>query len=137
MSSEKYRNDAERWFSQAEADLNAAKSSRGAEIYEWSCFQCQQAGEKALKALWFHFQYDPWGHSVTRLIEDYPDKKTYQTSLESLIIRANALDKLYIPTRYPNGLPELSPFQVYSEKDSEEAINAAEDIISTVKKYLK
>ncbi|MHB1275815.1 MAG: HEPN domain-containing protein [Candidatus Humimicrobiaceae bacterium] len=29
--------------------------------YEWACFQSQQAGEKALKALWYYYAFDPWG----------------------------------------------------------------------------
>jgi HEPN domain-containing protein len=40
-----------KWLKQAEADLKAAKDSLNDENYEWSCFQSQQSGEKALKAV--------------------------------------------------------------------------------------
>lgn len=39
-----------KWLKQAEADLKAAKDSLEDRNYEWSCFQSQQSGEKALKA---------------------------------------------------------------------------------------
>jgi len=39
--------------------------------------------------------------------------------------RAAALDKFYIPTRYPNGLPDLTPGQSYFLSDAEEAISQA------------
>ena len=39
-----------KWMKQAEADLKAARDSFEASNYEWSCFQSQQSGEKALKA---------------------------------------------------------------------------------------
>src|SRR5713226_310359 len=39
------------WFEQAEADLRAAELSASGGANEWACFQAQQAGEKALKAL--------------------------------------------------------------------------------------
>ncbi|MCX7827348.1 MAG: HEPN domain-containing protein, partial [Verrucomicrobiae bacterium] len=72
MSQEKNVREAQRWLAQAEADLNAARDSRFAKHFEWACFQAQQAGEKAMKALWFSHDADPWGHSVVKLIEEVP-----------------------------------------------------------------
>ncbi|MHA1253094.1 MAG: HEPN domain-containing protein [Candidatus Helarchaeota archaeon] len=43
-------NIASRWFRQAESDLKAAKNRKKKKKYNWSCFQAQQAAEKALKA---------------------------------------------------------------------------------------
>jgi HEPN domain-containing protein len=40
-----------KWLKQAEADLQAAWDSYRARHYEWSCFQAQQSGEKALKGI--------------------------------------------------------------------------------------
>lgn len=39
----------------------------------------------------------------------------------------------YIPTRYPNGLPDGIPAQVYNEKAAREAVALAEDVVETVK----
>ncbi|MBN2072734.1 MAG: HEPN domain-containing protein, partial [Actinobacteria bacterium] len=64
------------------------------------CFQAQQAAEKALKALYLNYSADPWGHSVVKLINDFPEKKAKEEITE-LLNKARELDKLYIPTRYP------------------------------------
>jgi HEPN domain-containing protein len=44
------RKITQKWMKQGEADLKAARDSFEASNYEWSCFQSQQSGEKALKA---------------------------------------------------------------------------------------
>ena len=132
MSAEKSRAEAGRWLAQAEADIGAARNSRKAANFEWSCFQCQQAGEKALKALWLFEGHEPWGHSLTRLIEDYPDARR-KAELRRMIDQARLLDKLYIPTRYPNGLPDLTPAEVYAEPDAASALSAARVLLEAVK----
>ena len=129
MSQEKYYKECQRWFSQAKSDFKAARDSLGSEHYEWSCFQAQQAAEKALKAVWYYIVQDPWGHSVVKLIDDLPDAKM-KTALLEFLDNAKELDKLYIPTRYPNGLPELTPAEVYTKTEAARAISAAEKIIS-------
>ena len=136
MSVEKYEAEAIRWLSQAQSDLKASRISKQSEVFEWSCFQAQQAGEKALKALWFFLRYDPWGHSVLKLIEEFPSKPIHE-QLQELRGAARTLDKLCIPTRYPNGLPELTPADIYDESDAEHAIVAAEQLISWVENYLR
>lgn len=40
------------------------------------------------------------------------------------------LDKLYIPTRYPNGFDVGAPADSYTEEDSRGAIERAERILS-------
>ncbi len=42
---------------------------------------------------------------------------------------ARKLDRLYIPTRYPNGLPDITPDMAYSIDDSNTSINAAQKIL--------
>ena len=39
------------WFAQAERDLEHARHARRDGSHEWACFACQQAAEKAAKAL--------------------------------------------------------------------------------------
>ncbi len=45
---------------------------------------------------------------------------------------AKRLDKLYIPTRYPNGLPDSIPAEVFTEEEACEAIKTARELIKTV-----
>jgi HEPN domain-containing protein len=130
MSREKLQADARRWLDQAQADLKAARTSLEAGSYEWSAFQCQQAGEKAVKALWYWAGFDdPWGHSLARLMQEMPDTKMH-AFLEPHLQRAKELDKLYIPTRYPNGLPDLIPAEAYTESEARKAIEHAQVLIA-------
>jgi HEPN domain-containing protein len=68
MSRTKNRSEAERWLVTAEEDLEAATVLFNGTMYAQACFNAQQTGEKALKALWYMVDSDPWGHSVQRLI---------------------------------------------------------------------
>jgi HEPN domain-containing protein len=121
---------------QARSDLKAARGSVSTESYEWACFQSQQAAEKALKAFWHHNQAEPSGHSLVRLMQDYPNEPDH-SQLMALIDHSKQLDKLYIPTRYPDGLPDLTPSEVFSEADASTAIDHAWLIIEWVARKLE
>jgi HEPN domain-containing protein len=82
MSLSKNRREAERWLLTAEEDLEAAILLRDARKFSQCCFLAQQSGEKAVKALWYLEDADPWGHSIQRLVTDFP-----LAVLESLIAR--------------------------------------------------
>ena len=115
MSSEKRQHEANRWLKQAHFDLHAAETSISGGSYEWACFQAQQAAEKALKAFWYVHGYDPWGHSLLRLVREFPlatESGSLQNDLNEV---AAMLDQYYVPTRYPNGLPDLTPHEVYTQ----------------------
>ena len=131
MSVEKGREESGRWLLQARADMKAAEGSLSLGSFEWACFQSQQAAEKALKAFWFYHSEDPWGHSLVKLIQDYPDK-TIKTELATLLPQAKMLDKLYIPTRYPNGLPGSTPSEVFTEAEARTAIDTAQELIDNL-----
>lgn len=132
MSREREHQEGIRWLRQAEDDLGAARVLRNHAKYAQACFLCQQAGKKALKALWYSRGSDPWGHSVLRLIEDLEDADL-RNELMDLVDEARALDRLYVPTRYPNGLPDLVPLEAFGMKDVEEALQAASRIIDRIK----
>jgi len=128
MSAENISKEALRWMSQAQSDVDAARDSARARRFEWACFQAQQAAEKAMKACWFRLDLDPWGHSVARLVEALPHDLVgdrFAAAREP----ARHLDKLYIPTRYPNGLPEMTPAEAYTATEAANAIAAAETVL--------
>jgi len=137
MSSEKNLSEAKRWLKTAEDDLEAAVVLFENSKFPYSCFLAQQAGEKALKAVWFAEDADPWGHSVLKLINDFEqiDLAVYGL-LRPLKGYASLLDKFYIPTRYPNGLPELTPAEVYSNGDAVSGLDAARKIIAVSRKLI-
>ena len=133
MSQEKNQREAKRWLKQAGSDLQAARDSSRTSHYEWACFQAQQAAEKAMKSLWYHMSYEPWGHSLVKLVEDIPDS-LLRDELTDIEEHAKSLDKLYIPTRYPNGLPDLTPSDVYTKSEADTAIESAQKILDEVSK---
>jgi HEPN domain-containing protein len=133
MSQERNEADADRWLAQADADLRAAEDSLKTGHFEWAAFQSQQAAEKAVKSLWFRGGADPWGHSVTQLILLLP-AEAGREEMARLIPEAKALDKLYVPTRYPNGLPEMTPAEVYTDREARQAIAGAQAIVDGVRR---
>jgi HEPN domain-containing protein len=137
MSIEKNLYEALRWLRTGEDDLDAASVLRGNKKFFHACFHAQQAGEKALKAVWHYADADPWGHSIRKLITDLEnvDLSLYDR-LKSLLRAGTMLDRFYIPTRYPNGLPELTPGEAYLDEDAEECIQHATEILTVVKSLL-
>lgn len=124
-----------KWLKQGEADLKAAKDSLNNGNYEWSCFQSQQSGEKALKAFLYEKGYTSiMTHSLKELLKEC--LKLNET-FHSLSTDARTLDMFYIPTRYPNGLGgDLAPTEFYEKEDAEKCTNSAELILNTVKNLL-
>ena len=130
MSVERLEADARRWWRQGEDDLDAARVLIAAGKFAQAAFLAQQAGEKALKALWIRLDLDPWGHSLGRLIRDLPDAQ--RSRVTHLQDAALGLDKLYIPTRYPDSLAELTPAEAYPRGEAETAAVLARAILDAV-----
>ncbi|KKR34097.1 MAG: HEPN domain protein [Candidatus Gottesmanbacteria bacterium GW2011_GWC2_39_8] len=119
--------DAKSWLSFAEYDLKTAKWNFEGKIYTSVCYVCQQAAEKALKALILYFGITPPKiHSLDRLISLIRNK----TDISEIETHCRNLDKYYITTRYPGqyGGPE----GLYDEDDAGEAVISAETILSFV-----
>jgi HEPN domain-containing protein len=137
MSIEKNKQEAERWFRTAQDDLDTAIILKDRGKYAHACFHAQQAGEKAIKALWYFSDADPWGHSVKKLIDDLEQVDiTLFKNFKKLTRAGMVLDRFYIPTRYPNGLPDITPDQAFNNKDALDALGYAEMILKRVKKFI-
>lgn len=126
--------EAKRWFTQALRDLRASVSSLESGYYEWSCFQAQQAAEKAVKALLYAYGRSAWGHSVVELL-DYLGNAIEVP--EELYVYARELDRHYIPSRYPNAFESGYPGMYYDKVVAERTINSAETLISWVRARLR
>jgi HEPN domain-containing protein len=126
---------AARWLATADEDARATEVLLEAGLYAHACFAAQQAGEKAVKALWYAVGEDPRGHSVQKLVarcpllEQEPERGAW---LET----AAALDRFYVPTRYPNGLPDLTPEQSYFRRDAEQAREQALWVVQACRRVL-
>jgi len=121
------------WLRQAESDLQHARHALESGDHEWACFAAQQAAEKAAKAVHAARGQEAWGHVVTELLDALrPDARIDAPLLD----RARALDKLYIPTRYPNGLAGGAPADFYTRPEAERAIEDAEAVLATCQRML-
>lgn len=130
MSEEKLRSEARRWYIQACDDLGAAQALQTAQKYAQACFYAQQAAEKSIKAVWFLLDLDPWGDSAAKLIRDLPEDA--KNDFSSLIDLALGLDKLNIPTRYPDALGDLIPAEAFTQGEALAAIQSATTILNQV-----
>jgi HEPN domain-containing protein len=116
------------WFRQAQADLAHARRALADGAHEWACFAAQQAAEKAAKAAHAALGQEAWGHVVTELLDAL---RAQEPGIDdALLDRARALDKLYIPTRYPNGLASGAPTDFYTRPEAERAIADAEVVLA-------
>ena len=119
-----------RWLQTAREDHAAAQWNLKGEFFSQVCYLCQQAVEKALKAyLYLQGERDVWGHSVETLTKK---AGVYDARLEEMIPEMKKMDRFYIPTRYPNGLPEGTPHQNYTRADADFALRIAGGIIETL-----
>lgn len=137
MSIEKNITEALRWLRTAIDDLDTAKILSENGKYAHACFHAQQAAEKSIKSIWYSEDADPWGHSIKKLIEELQtvDLEIYDR-FKNLTRPAMILDRFYIPTRYPNGLPDLTPGEAYTKEDTNECIANASLIIERANLFL-
>ena len=136
MSQSKSQYEAKRWWLTAQEDLDVARSLHEGGKFSHACFLAQQSAEKAMRALWLWIDRDPWGHSIQKLVMQFPQQDILQ-DIDVWVESAAHLDKFYIPTRYPNGLPDLTPGQVYMSQDSSQAIEKAAFFLEETRKIIE
>ncbi|MEW6541115.1 MAG: HEPN domain-containing protein [Bacillota bacterium] len=123
-----------RWLEQAEADLWGAQVLLENRVFHLACFIAQQAAEKAVKAfLYAQGEEMVTGHSVTALTTWAEE---YDSGFAELRDEIAILDGYYIPTRYPNGLPDSIPAKVYTGKAAQEAVALARKAAQFVRQRL-
>jgi HEPN domain-containing protein len=121
-----------RWLLQAENDLAYAEIGVREGFFAQVCFQAQQICEKALKAI----QYGSlgkrvvFGHSLVHLAGELAIPADLRGELA-------VLDQYYIPTRYPNGLPGVLPYEVYSRRQAEGALDVCRQVIGLARTALE
>ncbi|BFH73908.1 HEPN domain-containing protein [Sulfurisphaera javensis] len=115
-----------RWLSSAIKTLESAEKD---EDFNWACFKAEQSAQLAVKALLFLLGKPYIGHDLLTLLE------RTEVQLSSEIVEcASFLSKVYIPSRYPDALPEpLTPHLAFTSEDKRKAIECARKIIDLVK----
>jgi HEPN domain-containing protein len=132
-----YKEECLRWFTQAKDEFLDAEELRKRGRFYLALFHSQQAAEKALKAyLYLNVKSIEvfYTHSIDELmkmvLEIDPDFKE--------VAAAKKLDKYYIPTRYPNGLPGGVPSRYFDDPvEAEEVGQLTKNVIELVERKIK
>lgn len=123
------------WIEEGRADLETARVLMDAGRYNASVFYCQQAAEKAMKALLLKLHQAPWGHSVWNLYLNASEITGVQD--EAVEAAAKGLDLHYVPSRYPDALPpNTRPSEFYDRGKAVEAMSWAQRIMDYVARVL-
>jgi len=127
--------DARRWYLQAVNDRRFTEwVFREEQFYDKGCFIAQQAGGKILKAcLYAAGNRKVFGHSLLELCIELT---RHTPAFDQIVEESKRMDRYYIPTRYPNGLPGGTPFETYSRRDLGEARVDLKKIFAVCEAYL-
>ena len=126
--------EGQRWLEQAQEDLHWAQHLAREGAHHLACFLAQQVTEKVLKAfLYAQGEEMVIGHSVARLCARAAG---YQPVFAEKAREWSILDGYYVPTRYPNSLPDGIPANVYTRRAADEAVALAADAVTFVQAQL-
>lgn len=128
--------DAQRWFRQSEDDYRFVKwLKKEGDFFDKGCFMAQQAGEKALKACLYGIgKRRVIGHSLYEMVDQLSKE---EPQFKQIFSESKRLDRYYIPTRYPNGIPGGIPYQVYDKEDFDNAFEDLKLIIELCRRFLE
>jgi len=122
------------WLDQARADQATAEDLSKTHHWEWCCFACQQAAEKYMKAFLETHRAEHEGHSlnaligrVARLVEVNDDVRD----------ACAALNRYYIPTRYPDAHEQGAPVNLYTERDAKSALSDLRIVAEFIAPFVK
>ena len=123
MAGNRYRD----WFRQAENDWDWGNHTIDSGHFAQACFIAQQVAEKALKSLCLYRNLDTIKtHSVRKIAQELG----VNGEIEEI---GKYLDLFYIPTRYPDSLPEGAPFESFTRQQAVDGLEKALYILSYVR----
>ncbi len=131
-----HREESLRWLTQAQDEFQDADDLRRRGRFYLALFHFQQAAEKALKA-YLYLKVKSIEVFYTHSIDDLLEMALEITPDFREVAQAKKLDRYYIPTRYPNGLPGSVPSRYFDDpKEAEEAMELAKSLIGLVEKKI-
>ncbi len=122
---------ATRWMEQASEDLETAQILLDSARFGPCAFYCQQAAEKALKAVLYNAGERPWGHNISSLL----DQICVVLNIEPSGVpdaEASALEEHYMRPRYPDARPDIE--SDYDEDTAQEALKNAQTVLAFARK---
>lgn len=119
------REEWERYRRQATHTLASARRDESGGDHDWASFKAQQAAELGLKGFIRAGQSFVTGHSVLRLLTGM------EVDIPPAITEcARRLDRVYIPSRYPDVYDAGAPLDYFTASDSSDALGCAERILA-------
>lgn len=117
---------ANQWLEKALNDLEAAQIMRRESIFDTCAFLCQQAVEKAVKALWIDVRQTepPRVHGVGPMALQLGAGR-------EIVCDINDVVGDYMASRYPDAAVAL-PANYYTDDDAQQRIMKAERVLSWV-----
>lgn len=130
----KPRENALRWFRQAERDLEMARELRERSPAD-ACYFTEQAAQNALKDfLYLQGSRGEPEHSVVSLARRCGE---FDPEFKPFVEKGGVLDPFSIPTRYPDALADPAvPFESYSEPQADDGFLFPSQILERVRKKL-
>jgi HEPN domain-containing protein len=124
-------------MTQAEDEFADADDLRKRGRLYLALFHLQQAAEKALKA-YLYLKTKSIEVFYTHSLDDLLKMAVEADKRFTAVAHAKKLDRYYIATRYPNGLPGGVPSRYFDDpKEAEEAMLLAKGVIDLVKTEFK
>ncbi len=124
------RKEIENWWRQAEADLKSAGNCIKAGDYYLAAFSCQQAVEKALKALcMLKLKETPKEHSIIFLAHKVNVPKELLSGIRDL-------NPEYLTTRYPDIAAGI-PAELYDIEIAERHFKTAKKVLEWAKRRIQ
>ena len=116
--------DAQKWLDFAHEDLKMAQLAMRESLFNQVCFHAHQSAEKILKGLLVNSEIlSPKTHKLCDLLSMLPVPVPEQL-FEKLLF----LDRFYIPTRYPDAIPDGSTSGMPNRAEAQEALFSVSEL---------
>ena len=127
-----YKEESLRWLTHAKDEFEDADELRKRERFYLALFHFQQATEKAFKA-YLYLKVESVQIFHTHSINDLLEMAVELDPDFKQVASAKKLDRYYIMTRYPNGLPGGVPSRYFDDpEEAEEAMRIARSAIELI-----
>jgi len=132
-----YKDESLRWLTQAQDEFGDAEELRKRGRFYLALFHFQQATEKAFKA-YLYLKVKSVEVFHTHSVDELSKMAVEIDSDFKRVASARKLDRYYIPTRYPNGLPGGIPSRYFDDpEEAEEAMKLAKNVIDLIERKVE
>ncbi len=125
------RKEIQAWINQADDDFDGAEFNFNGRKFYIAAFLCQQAAEKALKALFLEEKKGevPQSHSLIYLASNTSVPKEFYSFLKELTPK-------FVDTRYPDASVDL-PSRIYDEENTKGIVDRTRKVLEWISSRLK